>query len=233
MEEVKFILCDPKKDLTDAWRAKMRDLLAPEDASRFSVINGYLDEVKATFDCIVSVANAHGILDGSSDLVISDMFAKAVHRDVQDVIETVQRHLHDTWNGFQPVGTCEIVDMSAFLPNRYACRYIAHSPTMRTPMAVRWDKEVVYRCFWSILTAVKNWNARCTNDARKIRSVLCFGLATGVGRFPPDVCAAQMILAYKNFLAHERQGYKPIGWPEAYGEGMDIEETHRVRSMYL
>jgi O-acetyl-ADP-ribose deacetylase (regulator of RNase III) len=227
MNGVRFVLCDPNKKVADAWRSAIRESLTPQEASAFLVRDSYLEGVQDTFDCIVSVANSSGIMDGAVDLAISDMFCKG---NIQAVIDAVQRHLYRAWNGFQPPGTCEIVDMSAF-SNRHNCRYVAHTPTMRVPMNVCWDKEIVYRCFWSLMNALRLHN-QTRPDKEKIRTVLCFGMATGVGRFPPDVCAAQMILAWKTFKAHQERGYSAIGWKDAYAESLDLEETHRVASMF-
>ena len=116
--------------------------------------------------------------------------------------------------------------------SEFNCNFIAHCPTMRIPSAVRWDKEIVYRCFWSLLNALKHHN-RERPEKDKIRRVLCFGLATGVGQIPVDVCASQMILAWKKFHDHEQQGFRRIDWKTAYGESLDVEETHRVPTMYL
>jgi O-acetyl-ADP-ribose deacetylase (regulator of RNase III) len=229
MEGLRFILCDPKKVLADAWRDNIQRHLPASDAAQFTVREGVLDDVPDTFDCIVAAANSFGIMNGASDLVISNMFCPG---NIEAVIDTVQRHLHRTWNGFQPVGTCEIVPMAGFGQNRFSCKYIAHTPTMRTPMNVRWDKEVVYRCFWSLLNSIARHNESQPAEKR-IRSVLCFGLATGVGAFPVDVCAAQMILAWKNFNQRATTAFRPIDWKAAYGESLDIEETHRVASMHL
>jgi O-acetyl-ADP-ribose deacetylase (regulator of RNase III) len=229
MEDIQFILCDPKKTLADAWRKKITENLGPADASHFHIREAYLADIKDTFDCIVSPGNCFGIMDGAADLVISKLFC---NENVPAVIETVHRHLHRTWNGFQPTGTCEIIDMRSFAGNQFSCKYIAHCPTMRIPSAVRWDKEIVYRCFWSLLNAVKHHN-ETRPEKDKIRKVLCFGLATGVGQIPVDVCAGQMILAWKKFNEREEKGFQRIDWKTAYGESMDVEETHRVAAMYL
>jgi O-acetyl-ADP-ribose deacetylase (regulator of RNase III) len=229
MDNVRFILCDPKKNLADAWLAKIKEHLAPEDASRFSVIHGYLDEVTSKFDCIVSPGNCNGIMDGTADLVISRMFCE---ESVPAVIDTVQRHLHRTWNGFQPPGTCEIIDMRSFNEERFSCKFIAHCPTMRIPSAVRWDKEIVYRCFWSLLNALKRHN-ETRPEKDQTRKVLCFGLATGVGQIPVEVCAGQMILAWKKFHERESQDFRMIDWKAAYRDALDVEETHRVAAMHL
>lgn len=224
--DVLFILCDPKQDLTDAWKAKAQELLTASERSAFKIQECYLHQMDEQFDCVVSAANSFGIMDGAVDLAISNMFCVG---NIQAPIDAVQRHLHTTWNGFQPVGTSTIVDMSAF-KNRHNCRYIAHTPTMRTPMNVRWDKEIVYRCFWSVLNALDLHNQ--SSPKKRIQSVLCFGLGTGVGQIPADVCAHQMILSWKNYQLHKQHGYQRIGWKEAHSEMMGVEETHRVPSMY-
>ena len=96
-------------------------------------------------------------------------------------------------------------------------RYVALCPTMRTPENVRWHKEVVYNCVWSLLVAVDNHNAEVTADPEKaaregaslIETVAMTGLATGVGAVPPEVCAKQMARAFAHY--HEAKT-KPEKW---------------------
>ena len=88
---------------------------------------------------------------------------------------------------------------------------------MRTPENVRWNKEVVYNCVWSLLVAIDNHNAEIAADpgkaaregARAIETVAMTGLATGVGAVSPEVCARQTALAFAHY--HEAKA-KPEKW---------------------
>ncbi len=56
------------------------------------------------------------------------------------------------------------------------------------------------------------------------------GLGTGVGRFPSETCAAQMILAYRHFVDAQAKvkGDHTTSWDEAFTKGLDLDETVRT-----
>ena len=116
--------------------------------------------------------------------------------------------------------------MHAFPEPTYNLKYIAHTPTMRTPQNITWDKEVIYKCFWSLLVKLHQHNLKIKED--QIQTVVCFGLGTGVGGVPVDVCAAQMVLAYKHFvegLGKGGSGGVGLTWRDAYDLEKEIEDT--------
>lgn len=143
-------------------------------------------------------------------------------------VDYAQEYLYVFWNRFQPTGTCCLIPMKAF-PNPFECKYVAHCPTMRTPSNCIWNKEVVYNCFWSLLNEIRIHNVSKPQD--KIKSVFVTGLGTGIGRFLSDVCAKQMILAYSHFVRNLVKEQKSSSWSEIRNDGLDIEETHRTRSI--
>jgi O-acetyl-ADP-ribose deacetylase (regulator of RNase III) len=83
---------------------------------------------------------------------------------------------------------------------------------MRRPSDVRWDREVVYECIWSLLCAIDNHNCSVrkaiekgdregtVEDEEEIQSILMTPLATGVGRVSPETWACQAVLALKHFV---------------------------------
>ncbi|NER98019.1 MAG: phage tail protein, partial [Symploca sp. SIO1B1] len=72
----------------------------------------------------------------------------------------------------------------------------AHTPTMRVPMSIA-GTDIPYVAMWAMLLAVRRYNQ---SSDRKIDSVACPGLGTGIGRVPYPEAARQMALAYDNFL---------------------------------
>jgi O-acetyl-ADP-ribose deacetylase (regulator of RNase III) len=74
--------------------------------------------------------------------------------------------------------------------------YIAHTPTMRVPMAIS-RTDHVYLAMWAMLRAVHQHNLV---EAKKIAIVACPGLGTGTGKVTPNEAARQMALAYRNYL---------------------------------
>ena len=232
MEGVSFIFCDPKAELIDAWNSEIKKHLTLRQQERFATFHGYLKDVPWKFDCIVSPGNTSGRLDGSFDKVISEMFHRNEETE-ESVTSHVQKTLHETWNGYQPTGTCQMIDMSGFTesnPNKFGCNKLAHCPTMHIPGSCVWDREVVFKCFWSLLCQIQLYNNR--NPKSKVDTVLCTGLGTGVGILPSNVCAAQMVLAYSHFEANLEKVPKTTSWRQATDLGLALDETLRVPSMF-
>ncbi|KAI0371133.1 hypothetical protein BV20DRAFT_1112799 [Pilatotrama ljubarskyi] len=129
--------------LCDAWRAALAEL--PLDiAARFTVKEARLNaqalaQEFGTFDCIVSPANAFGIMDGGRAFII-DGDAWALTNAVQDVLR--KRH-----GGYLPPasGCCTMVPLPPTLTasNPLGCTSVAVVPTMRTPESVSWHRDLL------------------------------------------------------------------------------------------
>ncbi|CAG8789974.1 7695_t:CDS:1, partial [Acaulospora morrowiae] len=158
-------------------------------------------------ECMVSPANSFGLMDGGIDYYISEYYG-----GVDELIPIVQKEIDLNWCGEQNVGTCLLVDVKDLIEKtgdstdqsrKNRPRYIAHCPTMRTPKALDVNDDIVYRCTWSMLCAVKKHNAKVlAGDIRhrRINAVICAGFGTGVGGYPEKLCAKQMMLAVRNFV---------------------------------
>ena len=133
---------------------------------------------------MVSPANSFGLMDGGIDAAITQFFgAKLMY--------AVQKRIIEEYLGEQPVGTSMIVETGN--PKH---PFLAHTPTMRVPLTIS-HTDHAYLAMWAMLRAVHHHNQR---DERKIHSVACPGLGTGVGRVPFKEASRQMSLAYKNYL---------------------------------
>lgn len=158
------------------------------------------------FDAIVSPANSYGRMDGGFDDILSRAFSPP--GDYLGLTHVVQAKLWEEWRGFAPPGTCTLVpfEFTSYGVQRntsqtetpWGCRIIAVCPTMRIPQDVRWDREVVYECMWSLLCAIDKWNAACI-DEKRINSILMTPLATATGRVPTERWATQVLLAMRHF----------------------------------
>jgi O-acetyl-ADP-ribose deacetylase (regulator of RNase III) len=152
------------------------------EAADVEVIHSYFEELEA-FDCMVSPANSFGLMDGGVDAAITRFFGSQLMYRVQEVI------LRD-FLGEQPVGTSIIVETGH--PKH---PFLAHTPTMRVPMKIE-HTDYPYLAMWAMLLAVRAHNQV---SERKIDSVACPGLGTGVGEMPFSEAARQMALAYRNY----------------------------------
>jgi O-acetyl-ADP-ribose deacetylase (regulator of RNase III) len=162
---MQVLLVDRDPALIRAWRATFADR---EDVE---VVEG--DYFSRPAAAMVSPANSFGIMDGGLDAAIRDVLGFAVQKRVQRAI--VERH-----HGELPVGAAEIVETD---DERWPLLVIA--PTMRVPENVAQTLNA-YLAFRAILLACKRAD---------VASVVCCGLATGIGGMEPQRAALQMRMA--------------------------------------
>ncbi|OJJ68015.1 hypothetical protein ASPBRDRAFT_199713 [Aspergillus brasiliensis CBS 101740] len=158
------------------------------------------------FDAIISPANSYGRLDGGFDDAISRAFSPTT--DYLALTRHAQGILYRDYRGYLPPGSCTLISIPGeFIPrskNVWGTRYLALCPTMRVPQDVRWDREIVYECVWSLLCAVDRHNSdveRSPNGRQsRIDSLLMTPFATGCGFVSPEKWAKQMILALNHYI---------------------------------
>lgn len=161
-------LRDLNSRLVDAWEKQFAD--EPD----VQVSAGDIFGVRC--DGIVSPANSFGYMDGGIDLAYSHHFGWELQSRLQAVLQ--EHH-----GGELPVGQAVIV-----ATGNEDIPWLISAPTMRVPRDVG-DSVNAYLAFRAALRAVEEHN-RISDQP--IRSVLCPGLATAIGRMPPERCALQM-----------------------------------------
>lgn len=97
---------------------------------------------------------------------------------------------------------------------------------MREPRDVRWDKEIVYECMWSLLCQVEGHN-RAAKGKGKIGRILMTPLAVGVGKVSKERWAAQTVLALRQFVdAIEKPArWSNLGWGDIGQDTRDVVRT--------
>ena len=181
MNDLKLILVDPQSALCVAWHKYFDGL------PNIEIVNAYFEQLPE-FDCMVSVANSFGLMDGGVDLAIIRFFGDGLMKRVQERI--IEEYL-----GEQPVGTSMIVETGDF-----SHPYLAHTPTMRVPMEIA-RTDNVYLAMWALLLAVRKHNQ---SEQTPIEIIACPGLGTATGEVPVNEAARQMALAYTHFLKPPR-----------------------------
>ncbi|CCM05084.1 uncharacterized protein FIBRA_07291 [Fibroporia radiculosa] len=183
MDDISFTLLDVSPDLVEQWRIAFEQH-APDMLGRtITVIESELSDLAppaSYFDCIVSPANSYGRLDGGFDHYLALALAPSdpdgrLRRSVPTLV--AQSELYRRWRGYAPPGSCTLVPLrgTPCATNAHQCAYIALCPTMRVPQDVRWNREVVYNCVWSLLVALDEHNravetgAASTSDAPVVR----------------------------------------------------------------
>ncbi|KAI0667571.1 hypothetical protein C8Q78DRAFT_981508 [Trametes maxima] len=216
--------------LCPAWREALADIPASV-AERFVVKEARLDPAALArefgrCECVVSPANAFGIMDGGYDLALSHAFA--VDGDTWALTNAAQDVLRERHRGYLPPGSCALVPLSPALTasNELGCAVLAVVPTMRTPEDVSWHVDLVYECMWNLLSALWRWNAgERPADAGRVEQVLMTGLGTGSGGVSYERCARQMALAAQNFA--RGWGERPR-WGDVQTRAEEMDRTRRV-----
>jgi O-acetyl-ADP-ribose deacetylase (regulator of RNase III) len=196
---MKIILLNTDPDLCIAWRSAFAGIESVQ------IAKSNFEPLIDLFDCLVSPANSFGFMDGGMDAAITDFFGTQLEERVQDEIWRCHR-------GEQPVGTCLIVPTAD--PR---CPWLAHCPTMRTPMDVSGTNNA-YAAFLAALT---------TAEAQGIQTLACSGLATGTGQMPPEVAARQMRFAFDSWSSpFIRQNWTSV-------EAREWQSHGRTRTEFL
>ncbi|KAI0648004.1 macro domain-like protein [Trametes meyenii] len=216
--------------LCTAWRAALADVLSPV-AERFAVKEARLDPTALArefgrCECVVSPANAFGIMDGGYDLALSHAFA--IDGDTWALTNAAQATLRDRYRGYLPPGSCALVPLPPALTasNELECTLLAVVPTMRTPEDVSWHVDLVYECMWNLLSALWRWNAgERPAGAGRVERVLMTGLGTGSGGVSYERCARQIALAALNFA--RGWGERPR-WGDVKTRTEEMDRTRRV-----
>lgn len=92
--------------------------------------------------CVVSPANAFGLMDGGYDLAITRWFGDQLQR-------RVQQYIMDHFYGEQPVGTSFLIDTGKIDTGEIS-QSLIHTPTMRTPQPIL-DARIIYQCMRTAL----------------------------------------------------------------------------------
>jgi O-acetyl-ADP-ribose deacetylase (regulator of RNase III) len=174
---LKLILVAPDRSLYEAFQEQFSYL------PKVQIVNNYFEWI-INFDCLVSPANSFGMMDGGMDAAIVNFFGRSLE-------EKVQQTILEDYLGEQPIGTSLIIET-----NHSKHPFLAHTPTMRVPMTIV-GTDIPYIAMWAMLLAVRQHNK---TSKRKIDTVVCPGLGTGIGRVPYSEAARQMALAYDRFL---------------------------------
>lgn len=124
-------------------------------------------------DCVVSPANAFGLMDGGFDLAITNYYGEELQKKVQ-------KYIIDNYYGEQPVGTSFIIETGKDK------EYLIHTPTMRTPERII-DPRVIYQCMRTCLIEAKKNN---------IESIVIPMFGGACGHISSDTVARMMYEAY-------------------------------------
>ena len=193
-------LIDSNQALVKAWESEFREypnIIVLDD-----------DYFSKPADCMVSPANSFGYMDGGLD--------RAILYELGDDIQTlVQNSIRENYFGELPVGSSLIIETK-----NSDWPFLACAPTMRVPSNVS-NTLNAYLAFKAILFEVISKNQAMP---KSIRSLVCCGLATGIGGLDVSLCARQMKYAYELMLEKP----KTLNPNEVYESESFMRETTDV-----
>lgn len=188
---MKIVLCDINTDLVQAWNHAFADVFLRDDRKdhQFEIIKGSIFDQHA--DALVSPGNSFGYMDGGLDYLISEIVGWDIQRKLQEYIK--ERTLGEILVG-------QAVPIEANDKSRFS--YVICAPTMRIPMILGADSINVYLATKAVFSCMKG---------SALKSIAIPGMGTGVGKVPPNVCAAQMRQAFEDVF----YSTYPKTWKEA------------------
>lgn len=199
-----IIFCDIYKRFTDACHAQIKLHPHLQEVYKFGVYFGDIRDLKKEKNAAyISPANSFGSMGGGIDEIYSrDMFpfinkvvmAKIAQLDTRVVLKKSFDKLHKNVEyPALPIGESIITSLTDY--EGYETCYLVSAPTMVYPSSVKYTNNAE-KAFLSSLKTVEQWN---NNNEHQIETIICPGLATGIGGLSPEECAAQIFSAL-NFL---------------------------------
>ena len=151
----------------------LKPYFAYEDVKLFNgTLQTFLKNNK--IQCVVSPANAFGLMDGGYDQDLTEWYGIQLQ-------ERVQQYIIDNFYGEQPVATSFIIKTNK------DNQYLIHTPTMRTPEMLT-DARIIYQCMRTTLMVAKQNN---------IESILIPMFGCHTGNVKPQMVAKMMYKAYQ------------------------------------
>ena len=166
---LKIRLVDRNEELVKWWQH------AFSDCPDVTAVCGDFFEEPA--DVMVSPANSFGIMDGGLDLAIRETLGSHVET-------TLRQAIWDEDGGELLVGQAKLVWTAH---DRWP--WMISAPTMRVPESIQGTVNA-YLAFRAVLREMRK------PSRTPLKTLVCPGLGTGVGKLDPSQCAAQMRYAY-------------------------------------
>lgn len=177
---MKYHLRDRNGMMVDAWK-KAFDGVENVTVSHGDIFGPFEKDP----DCIVSPANSFGFMDGGIDMAYSEFFG-------WDLQKRLQEHLRQRHNGILPVGQAVVVPT-----NHPRIPLMISAPTMTVPMQVCGTINA-FLAFRAAILAAQSFNSKAAaHEQEAIKTILCPGLGTAIGRMDFRLAAHQMLVAYR------------------------------------
>ncbi len=190
------------------------------DLDFVSVEEGSILDVEC--DAVVSPANSFGFMDGGIDGLYLDHFGP-------DIQLRVRKRILEGHDGELLVGMADIVETG-----NDTIPYLIAAPTMRVPMILR-DTVNPYLAARAVFRLILQ--GRFPDGPRKgkpirdvVQRVAFPGMATGVGRVSPAICARQMRRAIDDAVLDKFTF--PRSWAEASEQHQLLYTDHPTRLQY-
>lgn len=175
---MRIVITHRSKDIADVFAWQFRDTPSVE-----TVLCPF--EELSHYDCVATAGNSFGLMDAGIDVAIVKRFGTGL-------MERIQQRILSEYLGEQPLGTSIIAKTHD--PDH---PFVAHTPTMRTPMNVSYTDNV-YVATWATLVACHQHNRKSAQ--KEIGILVLPAFATGTGGVDPVEASLQMRIACEHFL---------------------------------
>lgn len=177
MKDLIIKLRDRDSDLVKLWEEHFPEV------DNIEISHGDIFD-NITADAIISPANSFGFMGAGINLIYSKYFGWDLQNQLKECIE-------EYFHGELLVGQATILPTG-----NKKIPFLISAPTMRVPTDVS-NTINAYLAFRAALLAIQDYNMYCSEP---IKSVICPGLATAIGRMPYKRCAVQMVEAYNEIV---------------------------------
>ena len=158
---------------------------------------------------VINPGQSHGMSDG-----IDGTICRLISSPWNDISKKLQDSIDQIYMGQQPVGSALLIETA-----NSNVSYMVHAPTMLIPGSVKKTYNA-YTAFRAALLEI--WRHNCEKPELQIRTIICPGLATGIGMMSPATSAKQMRLAWDSLVQPI-----PHHWPAIWSHHRKLDRTFR------
>lgn len=196
---IEIIFCDIDERFTEACFEEASKNMHLNEFFKFSVYNDDITKLKVKNAAFISPANCFGSMGGGIDEVYNRKMFPKIDKVVMEKISNLETKMA-IMKGFDrlrkgkelpilPIGDAILTELTDY--PKYKTCYLITAPTMHEPMNIE-GTDYPKLAFYASLNIIKG--------NKKITTLVCPGLGTGVGCIPFQESAKQIFEAINEFV---------------------------------
>lgn len=207
--KLNLVLCDVSEEHCKTWEP-IFERLQFDDLKIQVICKPFYELDVGSCDALATMGNSFGLTEST---LLGNYFGS------DTLNECVQQHIRNEWMGFQPMGTCSIIDMSQCQKDVHKLLYSVLYPY---PRMIK-SKDAIYKSMWAILCTIRRHNWKCPQS--KIETLLLTGLPTKC--IQPSASGYQMALACKHFFHRLHKDFRLTSWEDVEGFKVVLNQSPR------